>query len=352
MPLYIQWSVLIVGGLIAWLTSNSLVSRAGVDTSTGISLGLSFVAGYLVSVLVHEVGHTVAARHFGIGVRRISLLFYGGAAELESSPPDPVSEFWVALAGPIASAACAVVAVVGHRYAIGAEAWLSAGILGALAWANVAMVVINLLPGFPLDGGRVVMALVWWGTGDRRLAHRVVSFSGLAMGVSLLSTGALFLWWGRPLLGLSAWWALMIGWFLVMASNLRSTRVPVGCVSDRMGPIAPAQAAWAPSGWFLANVVEPNPAYEYFPLADENGQLVGMVSESQVRGAVATAPAATPVARVGWALGDLAYSTPDESLGDTEPRRSAAASQVTMVLLGGRPVGVVCDRTAPEPAGA
>ena len=115
MPLYIQWSVLIVGGLIAWLTSNSLVSRAGVDTSTGISLGLSFVAGYLVSVLVHEVGHTVAARHFGIGVRRISLLFYGGAAELESSPPDPVSEFWVALAGPIASDACAVVAVVGHR---------------------------------------------------------------------------------------------------------------------------------------------------------------------------------------------------------------------------------------------
>lgn len=129
----------------------------------------------------------------------------------------------MALAGPIASAACAVVAVVGHRYAIGAEAWLSAGILGALAWANVAMVVINLLPGFPLDGGRVVMALVWWGTGDRRLAHRVVSFSGLAMGVSLLATGALFLWWGRPLLGLSAWWALMIGWFLVMASNLRST---------------------------------------------------------------------------------------------------------------------------------
>ncbi|MCB1027713.1 MAG: site-2 protease family protein [Microthrixaceae bacterium] len=351
-PLYIQWSVLVVAGLIAWFTSNSLVTRAGVDPSTATSLGLSFVAGYLASVLLHEIGHMVAAKHFGIGVRRISLLFYGGAAELESSPPDPVSEFWVALAGPLASAGCAVAAVTGHRIAIGAEAWLSADILGALAWANVAMVIINLLPGFPLDGGRVVLALIWWGSGDRRLAHRVVSFSGLGLGVSLLATGALFLWWDRPLVGLPAWWALIIGWFLVMASDVRSARVaPAGCVGDRMGPIAPAQAAWAPSGWFLANVVEPNPAYQYFPLADENGQLVGMVSEAQLRSAAASTPPATPVSKVGWSLADLAYSTPDESLGDTEPRRSAAASQLTMVLSGGRPVGVVGDPVSTEPVG-
>ena len=285
-PLYIQWSVLLVGGVIAWITANSLVTRAGVTTSTGVTLGLSFVAGYLASVLLHEIGHTIAARHFGIGVRRISLLFYGGAAELESAPPDPVSEFWVALAGPLASAGCAVAAVAGHRFAIGAEAWLSADILGALAWANVAMVVINLLPGFPLDGGRVVMALIWWGSGNRSMAQRAVSYSGAGLGLALLTTGALFMWWDRPLIGLPAWWALIVGWFLVMASDLRSKRSPVlGCVGDRMGPVAPAQAAWAPSGWFLTNVVDPNPAYEYFPLADEAGRLVGLVSESQVRGA-------------------------------------------------------------------
>lgn len=352
-PVHIQWSVLVVAGLIAWVTSNSLITRAGVESSTAVSLGLSFVAGYLASVLLHEIGHMIAAKHFGIGVRRISLLFYGGAAELESSPPDPVSEFWVALAGPLASAGCAVAAVIGQRFAMGAEAWLSADILGALAWANVAMVVINLLPGFPLDGGRVVLALIWWGTGNRTMAHRVVSFSGLGLGISLLVTGALFMWWDRPLAGLPAWWALVIGWFLVMASDVRSVRAaPLGCVGDRMGPIAPAQAAWAPAAWFLVNVVEPNPAYEYFPLADESGQLVGMVSEAQLRGAAASTPPGTPVSQVGWSLEDLAYSTPDESLGETEPRRGAAASQLTMVMLAGRPVGVVGDRAPAELVGA
>lgn len=134
----------------------------------------------------------------------------------------------MALAGPLASAGCAVAAVAGHRFAIGAEAWLSADILGALAWANVAMVVINLLPGFPLDGGRVMMALVWWGSGNRSLAQRAVSYSGLSLGLSLMSVGALFLWWGRPLLGLSAWWALVVGGFLVIASDVWSKRAGAG----------------------------------------------------------------------------------------------------------------------------
>ncbi len=344
-PLYIQWSVLLVGGLIAWITANSLVTRAGVETSTGVTMGLSFVAGYLASVLLHEVGHTIAARHFGIGVRRISLLFYGGAAELESAPPDPVSEFWVALSGPLASAGCAVVAVAGHRFAIGTEAWLSADILGALAWANVAMVVINMLPGFPLDGGRVLMALIWWGSGDRSLARRVVSYSGLGIGLSLMGIGGLYMWWGRPLVGLPAWWALIVGWFLLFASDVRAKREPVlGCVGDRMGPMAPAQAAWAPASWFLDHVVNPNPAYEYFPLADESGQLVGLVCESQVRGAAASTAPGTPVSAVGWSLDQLAYSTPDEPVGEVEVRRHAASSQVAMVLSAGRPVGVLNDR--------
>lgn len=342
-PLYIQWSVLLVGGLIAWITATSLVSRAGVETSTAVSMGLSFVVGYLASVLLHEIGHTIAARHFGIGVRRISLLFYGGAAELESAPPDPVSEFWVALAGPLASAGCAVAAVAGHRFAIGAEAWLSADILGALAWANVAMVVINLLPGFPLDGGRVMMALVWWGSGNRSLAQRAVSYSGLSLGLSLMSVSVVLV------VGPSASWAVRLvgaGRRRFPGDRLgRVVQAPVlGCVGDRMGPVAPAQAAWAPSGWFLANVVDPNPAYEYFPLANESGQLVGLVSESQVRGAAAPTAPGTPVSAVGWSLDQLAYSTPDEGIGEVEARRHAAASQVAMVLSAGRPVGVLNDQ--------
>jgi hypothetical protein len=160
------------------------------------------------------------------------------------------------------------------------------------------------------------------------------------------------MWWDRPLAGLPAWWALVVGWFLVMASDVTAARAPAGCVGDQMGPVAPAQAAWAPSGWFLANVVEPNPAYAYFPLADESGELVGMVSETQARGAAASTPAGQPIGQVGWRLADLAYSTPDESLGESEPRRRAAPSQVSLVLLGGRPVGVVDDRAPKGLAGA
>ena len=185
----------------------------------------------------------------------------------------------------------------------------------------------------------------------RSLAQRAVSYSGLALGVSMLGIGALFAWWGRPLIGLPAWWALIVGWFLVIASDVRSKRTPVlGCVGDRMGPVAPAQAAWAPSAWFLANVVDPNPAYEYFPLADESGRLVGLVSEAQVRGAAASTVPGTPISAVGWSLDQLAYSTPDEGIGEVEARRQAASSQVAMVLSAGRPVGVLNDRLEAVPA--
>ncbi len=177
------------------------------------ALGVLGTVGLFVSLLFHELSHAVVGRHYGIQVSGITLFLFGGAAEMQSEPETPNSEFLMAIAGPIAS-----LVLAGAFYllwqalaGLGApEHW--AGVPRYLAIINVALAVFNLLPAFPMDGGRALRALLWrWGK-DLRGATRVASRLGQGFGMLLMALGILqALMLGNFIGGM--WWFL-IGLFV------------------------------------------------------------------------------------------------------------------------------------------
>jgi Zn-dependent protease len=158
-PVYMHWTFLLLLGFVAF--------GQGVRSGPGAALGgIVFVTTIFGCVVLHELGHALAARRYGIGTRDVTLLPIGGLARLERMPDDPRQELWVALAGPavnlaIAGALGVGLAVIGS---VGALSWTGGSFAARLMAVNLGLVVFNLLPAFPMDGGRVLRSL---------LAHRV-----------------------------------------------------------------------------------------------------------------------------------------------------------------------------------
>lgn len=186
---------------------------------------------FFASVLAHELAHSWVARRFGIPVPRITLFLFGGLAEIEREPDTPGAEFLIAIAGPLTSLAIGLVfAFAGTSLAPPefAQAWTEdpqaamatlsplATLLLWLGPVNIVLALFNLVPGFPLDGGRVLRAAVWWISGDRYRATRTASATGQMFGWFLMILGALQALSGIVLEG---FWLLMIGWFLSNAAS-------------------------------------------------------------------------------------------------------------------------------------
>jgi Zn-dependent protease/predicted transcriptional regulator len=151
--------------LLAWL---ALVDYRNTGTATGALLGLSFTLALFASVLLHELGHAIAGRHFGVPTRDITLLPIGGVARLEHIPDKPKQELWIALAGPavtvvIVLVLALVLGLAGQPIRLTPNAigrGSAGGFLAQLMWLNVTLLVFNMLPAFPMDGGRVLRSLL------------------------------------------------------------------------------------------------------------------------------------------------------------------------------------------------
>ena len=176
----------------------------------GMALLLGLVAGILLfgSVLLHELGHSFAARQQGIRVNSITLFLFGGLASLEEEAKTPGGAFWIAIAGPLVSLALFVLLTL----LAGPLTGPAAAITSLLAYINLILATFNMIPGLPLDGGNVLKALVWKLSGNRYRGIRWASRSGQIIGWVAITTGIL------SVLGLSnfgSFWTLIIGWFIL-----------------------------------------------------------------------------------------------------------------------------------------
>jgi Zn-dependent protease len=202
-------------------------------------------------VLVHEVGHAVVARRAGVAVRGVSLFLFGGYTEMVGEPERPSADLAVALAGPLAS--------LGMAAALGLLRWPflgllpgAADVLGLLVVINLGAVAFNLLPGLPLDGGRIVRALYWRSTGDRVAGGRVAAVAGRVLGALLVAGGvAAAVVWRSPVpLAVGA-----VGWFVHAgaAAELRAADVlgtPVGTVMTApASPVGPGDSVESGPSW-------------------------------------------------------------------------------------------------------
>ena len=207
--------------VIALLITYSMYLRLSVlypELSGGGAVGLAVVSAVLFfgSVLVHELAHALVSQARGIRVQDITLFLFGGATRARVESRGPGDEFLIALVGPLTSGLLA--ALFGIIVGFGGDSLSRplAGTFGYLAWTNLLLAAFNLVPGFPLDGGRLLRSAIWKATGSLGRATRIASLSGQAVGWLLVAAGVAFLLAGDLAGGI---WFAFIGWFLVQAAR-------------------------------------------------------------------------------------------------------------------------------------
>lgn len=281
-----SWIVIFL--LILWSLSAGYFPRVHPEQSTAAywAAGLFATLLFFASLLVHELSHSLVARHAGLEVPSITLFLFGGASEMTREPDRPGTELRIAVVGPLASFGLAAlfggVSWALERGAQGPE--MLRAVIGYLVWINLALGVFNLLPGLPLDGGRVLRALVWWRSGSRLRGSRVASRAGRGLGIGLAILGGLQIFGGALLGGV---WLILIGLFLrglaqasyqslVLKQSLEDASVRDVMVSDPIC-IAPERT--------LQDLVEDYVlahGYRGFPVT-ENGRVLGVISLDAVR---------------------------------------------------------------------
>lgn len=212
-------SWLIIAALITWSLSQNYFPQTFPDAAGRVYLlmGLSAMILFFASLLLHELAHAVIARRLGVPIGGITLFLFGGVAELKAEPKSANVEFWVALAGPVMSISLAagfwLLSWVASTTR-GLEA--VATMLAYLAAINLVLALFNLVPAFPLDGGRIFRAYLWHRHGDALRATKTASTSGVVFAYFLMGLGLLALVQGFLV---TALWQMMIGGFLLMAAR-------------------------------------------------------------------------------------------------------------------------------------
>ncbi|WP_169576937.1 site-2 protease family protein [Sediminimonas qiaohouensis] len=212
-----SWFLLAV--LIVWSLSEAYFPSVieNLPHETAVVMGLGGAAGFFFSIIFHEFSHALVARRYDIPISGITLFIFGGVAEMEKEPPSAKSEFLMAIAGPIASYVLAVLFYAGAYVLPSAtpDAPLAA-VFFYLALINTVLATFNLLPAFPLDGGRVFRAAVWWWTDNLQKATSMAAMTGRILGTMLMALGVLSVIGGAFVAGM---WQALIGLFIIGAAQ-------------------------------------------------------------------------------------------------------------------------------------
>ena len=277
-----HWSVLFIALLLAYGLSVAVLPAGAPHHSVFayVIVAIIFAVLFLAALLAHELAHALVARRHDVGVKRITLWLLGGVSELDKDAPSPRAEFLIAAAGPLTSLLVGGVSALGVVVADAAGA--SRLVVVALQWlagVNILLGVFNLLPGAPLDGGRVTRALVWKLRGDRDQAQIASDNAGVVLGVVLAALGLLQTIVSRNLSGL---WLVLLGWFLTTAARAESAGVRLSralegrSVRDIMSTEPVYGRADQSIDEFVKTTAAQHP-HDTYPILDDERRPVGLV---------------------------------------------------------------------------
>jgi Zn-dependent protease/predicted transcriptional regulator len=283
----VDLSWVIIAILIAWSLSIGFFPFHYKNLSAQVywSMGIIGALGLFLSVIFHEMCHSLVARSYGIPMKGITLFIFGGVAEMGDEPHSPRAEFTMAIAGPLSSIMIAVVAY--GIYAFGkARGWVVpvVGVIHYLSTINGLLAAFNLIPAFPLDGGRVLRSALWGLKGNLRWATRVSSWIGETFGILLIVLGVLAVVRGNFIGGM--WWFL-IGMFLRNAAKMsyRQLTVRRALEGEPIRRFMEPNPITVPPSISVEQLVE-DYIYKYhfkmFPVVDSE-RLMGCVTTKQVR---------------------------------------------------------------------
>lgn len=340
-----NWSVLFIVALI-WVGLSGArfpIEYPDESTITYVLAGAVAAIVFIVSLLAHELGHALLARRNGVEVEGITLWLLGGVARLKGQPRTPAAELRISGVGPLVSL------VLGGFFSLLAFAMAQYGtdgiIIGLLAWLaimNIALAIFNVIPAAPLDGGRILRALLWMRSGDQTKAAITASRVGKVFGFALMGF-ALLAFVATP--RLDALWFGLIGWFIVTAagSEERYARVTRALENVRVAQVMNPQPMWVPAGASVSDVLYyvSRSGRSAFPVVDSQGRVTGLLTFNRLTQVNPAESASLPVDLIACPRDQLATAEPGTPLVELLSRPPDCSEGHVVVLNDGRLVGIV-----------
>lgn len=344
--LNIHWSTLVIFTLIVWsLTAIRLPQDApGYGDSAYLIAALFTGVVFYASLLAHEVSHAVMARREGIEVQALTLWMLGGVATLTGEARSAGADLRVAGIGPAVSLLLAVAfAVVAGALELVAAPSIAVATVTWLAGINGVLALFNLIPAAPLDGGRILRAVLWRVRGDRTWAAVMAAKAGEAFGYALAGLGVARLFFGAGLGGL---WFILLGWFVLNAARAEQAQTVLSdaLAQVKVSDVMTADPVTAPDYVTIRTLLDEfvlRTRHSAFPLVGFDGRPAGLVTLTQVRTVPAEQRDDTRARDVACALDDVAVAHPDERLLDLLPRMNSCGQGRALVLVDDRLVGIV-----------
>ncbi len=338
----VNWSWLVVFALIVWTLYAGIFPETNPGLGDGTYAAMAIVAAvvFFLSLLAHELGHAFVARREGMEIDGITLWLFGGIARFKGMFPSAGAEFRIAIAGPLVSLALGVVFVLLAWVAGAPES--ADGVFAWLGYINLALLVFNLLPALPLDGGRVLRSALWAARGDFIWATRISAAIGRGFGYLFIAVGIFLLIFEGAFSG--AWLAFM-GWFLLQAAGAEDryllARQTLGGlrVSDVMNRSPVVTRPDTTLGAFMDDVVWTG-RHTTYPVVD-NGRAVGLLPFRCVAGVPRSEWDTRRVRDCMVPLEEVPVLSPDEELVEAAGDLSESDLARGLVLEGDRLAGLL-----------
>jgi Zn-dependent protease/CBS domain-containing protein len=288
-PIEINYSWLIIFLLVFWSLSLGYFPRYYplLNKGTYWTMGLAATLLLFLSVLLHEVSHAVVGRKVGVRIKKITLFIFGGVAQIGDEPKSARDELKIALAGPACSLFLLLAFVLLSQFLERLGAGIGpVAVTRYLAWINGVLLGFNLVPGFPLDGGRILRAAIWQFSGNLRRATFIASRTGKGFAYFLMAAGLLNVIFGANLVG--GLWLLFIGFFLKQAAEMSYLQVIIKKALEHfyVRDVMQAQPVSVNENLTLQELVENyffKFRYSCFPVMSQENQLVGLITLGEVK---------------------------------------------------------------------
>lgn len=342
-PLRMHWSVPLLAVLLAYGLGRQALPALAPGRSDAVYAFSSVVSAVLLmgSLLLHETAHAATTRRRKISVQDVTLWALGGMTRM-GRPQTAAAAFAVAVSGPLASLAIGGVALgagIGLNALLG---WaVPAAVLVWLGWANLFLGVFNLLPAAPLDGGRVLQALLWWRTGDRQRADRAASRSGQVMGVLLASVGWISFLRGAP----GGLWLVLVGFFITVIAGAERQRAALDTavegarVADAMSSPVSTGPDWLTVQRFIDEVAVTR--HSAVPLLDFEGRPSGIVHVRRLAAIPGAHREGLRVREVATPSAQCAAATPNDLLSEVLDKLGPGTGMPILVVDAGHLAGIV-----------
>lgn len=341
--IYINYSWFIILVFLVWSLASGWypVLDPGLSTGAYIVMGIIGALLLFLSVLLHELAHSIVARARGLPVTNITLFLFGGVSNLQQEPQSPGIEFQMAIVGPLVSIILGVIAFL-LLLPLGSTKSPVGATLYYLGFTNILLGIFNLVPAFPLDGGRVLRSIVWKISGSLRTATRVATIAGEAIAYLLILAGVWLFFTGDILDGI---WFGFIGWFLLSSAQSANSQVMLQSMlrGVKVADVMNRDPLTVPANISLQKLVD-----DYFlpqglrsALVVQVDQLAGLITLSDIRHVPREQWEQTPVGFSMTPLERLHTVSPQQNLNDVLPLMAGGDVNQLPVTQDGRLMGVV-----------